>query len=195
MRELTPQYLIKHGIYEDYHNRTIDGFEQPKTRAFMKKVINDFDNLADSNGGFYLFGSNGTGKTTAMNILLMEALKERYTAYCTDIQELSTKFTDGWKDEDEKKEYENMIEVDFLGVDDIGKEFNFNKLGIQLFEQILRFRSKRKKFTFITSNNDKDDVESLYKSKGLSSLLENYVVVHFKGDDMRNSDKLKKKYL
>lgn len=191
---MTPMFLSNHGIFEDYHDKNISGVKDEKIKKFLKKVVADFESLMHCNGGFYLFGNNGTGKTTAMNIILIEALKQRYDVFCTDIQELSTVFTDGWKDESEKARYENMIEVDFLGIDDIGKEFNFNKLGIQLFEQLVRFRSKRNKFTIITSNNDKDDVQRLYKSKGLSSLLENFVVVHFKGEDLRNAVDLKKKF-
>ena len=138
----------------------------------LKIVSAYMDNIksADRNGlGLLMWGTNGNGKTSLACIMLMYACDKKYSAFYTTLQNLLNMIMDSFKSDDQKNHVRDLlVNVDFLVVDEVGKEhIKKNKetgtvFGITEFEEILRHREGMKKPTFIVSNSRPQQMEARY---------------------------------
>jgi DNA replication protein DnaC len=196
------EHYLSCGILSKWHNKTFADFTNDD-RA--KKIVLDYlenPRQALTDGvGLYLFGNNGTGKSLLMNLAFKELLKKRYKVQVTNLDGLVHSFTQGWYDGDARKSLNSLLtRTDFLGIDDLCKEFHSKNsdLVVTVLDHVIRFRTQMGKPTWITSNKKPKLISTIYTEDIASMLREVCVDVFVDGEDFRgviaekNRDKYKK---
>ncbi len=116
------------------------------TKTIMKNFVNN-----EYFKGVYLYGDFGTGKSFfTQSLANYFASKNKTVAYinANDLaSHLKQLFTTGYK-----KTIDELKEVDFLFIDDIGSEKSSSWMISEIFFTILSHRMQVKKTTFFTSN-------------------------------------------
>ncbi len=143
----------------------------PSAIEKIKKYTDKLDEVHKKGIGLFLYGNNGLGKSLAAAIVLKEALQNGYTARWSMLSELLSLSSDGVYDKDAREEFRNeILEVDFLVVDDIGKTFvsqKSNFTGIHI-DFLFRTRSNHCLPIIVTGNLPRENVakgdDSLSKS-------------------------------
>lgn len=186
------------GILDKWHDKTWYDFVNDE-RA--KEIIQKYNvEKALKNGvGYYLFGSNGVGKTLLLNLKFQDLLHSGKKVKIISFSGLITKFTAGWYDPNERKSLMyDLQKVDFLGIEEIGKEFKpgSNDLGLMVLDTVLRYRVQMKKPTWLTSNIRSSQIEDIYGENITSMLRECCVDIQVKGEDYRKTiaEKIKKDF-
>lgn len=134
----------------------------------FQKYIKNITKVYEKGIGLFLFGDSGSGKTCSSSILLKEIIKAGYSARFTMLSEIITVFAEGWYDTEKRIEFiESICEVDFLIIDDVGREFRSIKsdLNRAAFDSVFRGRANDNLPTIITSNynflEEKDSVDEI----------------------------------
>lgn len=122
-------------------------------RDTLRSYLRNIDEMLDRGEGLLLWGPNGHGKTSAAVIVMMEARRRGASALFVQAETLRASVLDGTMFSDEKTLMERAREVDFLVLDDLGKEHT-GETGFaeRLFENLIRERSAQKRVTLITTN-------------------------------------------
>ena len=104
----------------------------------------------------YMFGANGTGKTTYGCYVLMEvARRRRYSIYYTTLMSLHTARTNSFASRKGDADLERTLkEVDFLFLDELMKERvgNVDTAVRVLLEDVLKSRYQDRRPTIVASN-------------------------------------------
>jgi DNA replication protein DnaC len=174
--------LVRRGIWELWHDVQWDDYEGEDN---LEKVVSHMRNRLDR--GLILYGTNGTGKTMLLNLAMKDLLLSKQgTVHVIDFRHLVSAYTDSWNKEGGEKMQE-ILNCNFLGIDDIGKEFKggdiSRELAITTLDYVIRYRFQRKRPTWITMNLQLKDVKTYY-NEHISSLLKRCCdAVHIDGTD------------
>lgn len=178
--ELSPIY-VKHGIWESWHKKTFDDYIGNDFQ--VNEVFDLID--SESNDNVILYGNNGTGKTMLMNLAMKELLHRGKAVYVIDFRNLIKVYTASWKGN--TNALNHILSVDYLAVDDLGKEFKNEGVSKELanstLDYVLRYRVQREKPTWLTFNMLLKDVKSVYNEHIASLLKRNTTAILFDGDD------------
>lgn len=163
------QVLNSRGIWEIWHDKGWDDYVGEENK---QKVINHL--LKASERGLILYGTNGTGKTMLMNLSMKYfLLEEKKEVQVVDFRALVSAYTKSWGKEP-SDELETYLNVKYLGIDDIGKEFKggdiSRELAVTTLDHVLRYRFQRLRPTWITMNLELKEVKEYY-NEHISSLL------------------------
>lgn len=182
------QFLLSVGILEKWHTRTLDAYDNDmvaleKVQDYIKRA----DTFYTEGVGFYLHGHNGTGKSHLMNCAFKRFILARYKVQVVSFSDLITEFIGGWYDEDVKQKIQRYKKVDFLGIEEIGKEFKSKEsaLAQTVLDNILRYRVQMNKPTWFTSNKPPTDIAALYTEDIASMMKEVAIPLHVVGEDYR----------
>jgi DNA replication protein DnaC len=192
--------LLSYGILQKWHDSTWDDFtNDPEAKKRLKGYLAKIREARKDGVGLYLYGANGTGKTLALNLLMKDLLAMKYSVRIYSLSTLITKFTAGWYDANEKKAFQALLQsVDFLGIEEIGKEFKAgaNELGVMVLDHVIRYRLQMLLPVFATSNTSPKEIKSVYTEDLASMLREACMPLNIQGVDMREvvAAKHKKKY-
>lgn len=165
--------LLKAGILEEFWPLSLDDLENESVRNVVKDYIQNLYNARDQGIGLFFHGTNGGGKTMAGVEVLKAALEAGYTAQFASLGGIVQVFADGWTNPASKDKFERRIrDVDFLMIDDVGKEMRVSKSGLieVVFDNVIRYRTFRNKPLILTTNSDIDAIETTY-GKSVISLL------------------------
>lgn len=194
MNDKEKEYFIYCGVKSKWHDKELDDFENDSealecVTSYLKK-----SKLMSSKGiGLYLWGANGTGKSHLMNCSFINLIRNGYKARVYSIDEIVDKFTSSWYSDEEKHDLNNVLRnIDFLGIDEFGKNLDHDGNPIRLpdlvkrvLESVIRFRVQMKRPIWITSNTDPKYVRQVF-SEDIASLLNEAVIsVSVKGSDFR----------
>ena len=145
--------------------------------------------------GLYLWGSNGTGKTHLMGCSFMKLISKGYKVRLFSMDEIVDKFTSSWYSDEDRHELNNILRnIDFLGIDEFGK--NVDKDGNPVYlpdlvkrvmESVIRFRVQMNKPIWITSNTDPKYVNEVFSEDVASLLNEAVVPICVRGADFRKT--------
>lgn len=195
------EYLVACGIKLGWHQKSLEDFDNDtvaldKVKKYITKV-KDFRSLGV---GLYLWGSNGTGKSHLMNCAFIELLDQKQKVRIFTLDEIVDKFTSSWSSSEEKMLLQTMLrEVDFLGIDEFGKNVNeqgkptqLPELVKRIMESVIRYRVQSKKPMWFTSNTDPKFVSEVFSPDIASLLREAVIPVPVQGSDYRA--KLQAKY-
>jgi len=157
--------LNKAGIYEKYHDATLDKFDGSKKAV---KVIRSYMEATDGKG-LYLEGTNGIGKSYLVCAAFAELIGRGLQVFRVHAQTAHQWYLD--------KNREKMKLVSgsyFLCIDDFGKD-HFDSpaaaaLSAKVWDGILRYRVERNRPTWFTSNIKFEKIESMY-GRSLASLM------------------------
>lgn len=191
---------LRSGILEHWHGKTLKDFTNcPKAKRNVENYIKQSEEALKDGAGFFLWGANGSGKSHLMACAFKELIAKKYKVQIITLSTLITKFTGGWYDSEQRKDlYDNMCNVDFLGIEEIGKEFkSATDLGSTVLDSILKYRVQRNLPVWATSNISPDKMSGYYTEDIASMMKQCSLALQVTGKDFRDEIKaaLKKKYI
>jgi DNA replication protein DnaC len=189
------RHMILANIPISFYNYTLDDV----LSVWSNDVANDeaienlklyYDNLnrATTNGtGLFLTGTHGLAKTTAAIVLLKKAITEQFTTYFIPMNDLVDFVTSGWKDNNLKLKYQYvMSRVDFLVVDDVGRNYNMqSSQSTQFLDRLFVTRCNQSKCTILTSKHGIDEKATIFNDELLSLLKSKLIELKIVGSDIR----------
>jgi len=183
--------MLNAGILEEFWGIDFEDYNgKREVKKLVKKYLKNIDNARDKGICLFLHGSNGTGKTFLGIEVLKEAIRNGYSAQFTSLSGVVQTLTDGWYDDKKRRQYEERIrDVDFLMIDDVGKEkrVSKNNLVAMTFDNLIRYRTFRNKPLILTTNSDIKSIKSEYGKSVVSLLLGKFIPVKVYGDDYRKT--------
>lgn len=190
------EYFLYCGIKSAWHKKSLSMFtNDPETLRYVQKYLLNYKSLYEEGIGLYLWGSNGSGKSHLMNCAFMELIHQGAKVRIYSMDEIVDKFTSSWYSDSDKKDLDNILRnIDFLGIDEFGK--NVDKNGEPLYlpdlvkrvmESVIRFRVQMHKPIWFTSNTDPKFVGKVFSEDIASLLREASVSVCVRGEDYRKT--------
>lgn len=182
--------MIDSGIFEEYHNKTVDSYACNVSKEVIDYVKAMIDNIREVNTrgmGLFFYGPNGTGKSGLMVEILKEALRKGFTARMASLGGIIQKLSDGWYSVEAREEFITHVKrVDFLGIDEVGKEYRGKSdLVVMAFDLVLKYREQRMLPTFMTSNKYPAELVGDYSESIISMLKSQMIPVELCGSDWR----------
>lgn len=142
--------------------------------------------------GFFFYGENGLGKTTAGIYILIAALEDGYKVHYAPLRQLMTFLRKAYLGEKDKEALVDEISrVDFLIIDEMGK-VNNTDFVIGEVESILRERVSKLLPTMVISNLGLKAFEDTYGRSTMSLLEGSMLLLEFTGQDFRRTVKRQK---
>lgn len=189
--------LLRRGVPKDFISNTVDDLdsygspEREETLDYIRNYINNLPSELNKNHGLFLYGSNGVGKSFIASLIIKEAYICRYTSRrCTFVDYVS-KYTDLWKikdkeilEEEEGLFYHNYKSVDFLVIEEIGKEID-SKISASVLEDLLRYREEHGLVTIICANLTPKEIVEKYGNSVGSLIKGNFTPIKLVGKDKR----------
>lgn len=181
---------VKANIATKYRSLTFDQITHPQTTAVRTKIasyLSDLDNQLENGKGLYLYGSTGLAKTGIASIVLIEALRKGRSGYFITLDGLVDLYAGGWKDEELKQQYQDVVlGTDVLVIDEVGNESKTNnQLVSGCFNDVLRRRFNNLQTTIVTSNLYFKKIKDVYGEEVFSILAESTTPHEFIGIDYR----------
>ena len=196
---LSNKNLIRRGVPKQLLDVTLgdlDDFNDPNRREvvnYIKNYVKNIPSNFDNNQGIMLYGSNGVGKSFIATIIVKYAYAFRYTSKRCTFMEYINEYTRMWgcKNPQEKEEleelfYRNYKAVEFLCLEEIGKELD-TKLSPTVLEDLLRFREERGLVTIICTNLNPPDLRDKYGNSIISLIKGNCTPIKLVGTDNRQA--------
>lgn len=186
------------GVPKKFHHSTLEDFEvddDPESlgsvKSFFAEYLKDLPKVFEENRGILLFGSNGVGKTFLASLVVKEAYMCRYTARRSTFVEYMTAYTRMWnpsssseKDALEEELYQKYKAVEFLVLEELGKEVD-SKAAAPILEDLLRYREDRGLVTIICTNLKTKIILERYGDSVFSLMKGNMTPILIEGKDKR----------
>lgn len=188
---LSSKNLINMGVPKALLDLSLEDLDlNEKILDYVQGYIDNIDNSFKYNKGLFLYGSNGTGKTSIASIVIKEAYRHRYTAKRMTWVDYMTLYTRAWgcNNFELKMHTEDVIkdikDREFLVLEEIGKEQD-NKLAMTLLEDLLRHREDKGFPTIICTNLAPKSVVERYGASIESLVKGNMTPIKLVGRDNR----------
>lgn len=188
---LSSKNLINMGVPKALLDLSLEDLDlNEKILDYIQGYIDNIDNSFKYNKGLFLYGSNGTGKTSIASIVIKEAYRHRYTAKRMTWVDYMTLYTRAWgcNNFELKMHTEDVIkdikDREFLVLEEIGKEQD-NKLAMTLLEDLLRHREDKGFPTIICTNLAPKSVVERYGASIESLVKGNMTPIKLVGRDNR----------
>lgn len=194
---LNPTNLTRRGVPKHLHSCTLDDlndFGNPNRKPvieYVKNYINNLDEKFNNNEGIFLFGSNGVGKSFIASLITKYAYAYRYTSKRCTFVDYINEYTRVWgcknaqeKEEREELLYHNYKAVEFLCLEEIGKEVD-SKVSSIILEDLLRYREEHGLVTIICTNLNSNILLEKYGASIMSIIKGNCTPIKIVGEDMR----------
>lgn len=198
----TKEYYLYCGIKTGWHEKTLGDFENdPEALSMVKKYLKKSKTVAREGLGVYLYGANGTGKSHLMNCSFKQLIEKGHKVRIYSMDEIVDKFTSSWYSDEDKKDLDNVLRnIDFLGIDEFGKNVDKDgnpvylpELVKRVMESVVRFRVQMNKPIWFASNTDPKFVKDVFSEDIASLLNEAVVAICVRGGDFRKEIQLKNK--
>ena len=198
-KELSVKNMLSRGIPKHFLDVSLDDFDtdgnekRERAKQHICSYLTNIDKTLRDGKGLYLYGSNGVGKTMLGSIIVKETYRYRYTSKRLTFVEYIDQYTKIWKaqsvDEREAMEdsfYHYIKSVDFLVLEEIGKEQTKLDMAVTILEDCLRYREEKGLCTIICTNMSLEELVGLYKSKSIESLIRGSMTpIKIVGEDRR----------
>ena len=138
--------------------------------------------------GLLLSGDNGTGKTMFMSFVLTQMIKRGATVYYTNLAQLDVDLKRGFKDGAFERRLLDMLESDFVAIDEIGKEQAKEDSYLRSrFELLMKTRYDNGDPMLCATNLDMEKITEMYGSTIESMFEGRYELVMLRSGDFRRS--------
>lgn len=133
-------------------------------RHTVLRYFRAFDEMQEAGVGLFLWSSaNGTGKTAIACIAAMHALARGLSTFYYRSEDLKEATINRTPFTGTTTVYDRARDVDFLVIDDLGKEYKGASGYIEsVIENLLRERIQRMRVTFITSNIAPSNLKTVF---------------------------------
>ena len=194
--EISNESLVMMGVPRRFCDKTIEDFNTygkkslNSIKKFVEDYLNDLDTNVEENRGICFIGSNGVGKSLLSCIILKEMYKHRYSCRRVTFSSYISAYTESWgankseKDVIESELYEKYKGVEFLVLEEIGKEID-SKIAKPILEDLLRYREEHGLVTIICTNLTPTTLKELYGASACSLINGNMTVIVIDSEDMR----------
>lgn len=190
------EYYQYCGIFSKWHNKKLEDFDNdPKAKKKVKKYVDKANLAIDRGVGIFLYGDNGTGKSHLLNTAFMELIEKRFTVRILQLSELVSKYADAWYSDEASDDFALILKTQFLGIEEIGKEFRAKirdadsknqDLTITVLDSVIRYRLQNSLPTWFTSNLAPSAIKTKYSEDIFSMLKEHAIPLLVKGVDYRD---------
>lgn len=194
---LNEDNLRRMGVPKHMLNKTIDDLDtfgdedREELVEYVTKYIKHIHYVFKHNKGLFLQGSNGVGKSFIASLIVKEAYRHRYTAKRCTFADYINEYTRMWncKNREEREEleglfYHNFKGVEFLALEEIGKELD-TQLSVTVLEDLLRYREEKGLPTIICTNLPPKTVKEHYGNSIVSLIKGNTKYFKVVGTDLR----------
>ena len=194
--EISNESLVMMGVPRRFCDKTIEDFNTYDKKSlnsikkFVEDYLNDLDTNVEENRGICFIGSNGVGKSLLSCIILKEMYKHRYSCRRVTFSSYISAYTESWgankseKDVIESELYEKYKGVEFLVLEEIGKEID-SKIAKPILEDLLRYREEHGLVTIICTNLTPVTLKELYGASVCSLINGNMTVIVIDSEDKR----------
>lgn len=189
------RHMILANIPMGYHGYTLDNvMEAWSTDVANDEAIENFtiyynnlDKARDNGTGLFFTGTHGLAKTTAAIVILMRAIHENFTTYFISMSDLAEFVTSGWKEYNIKLKYQYIVtHVDFLVIDDIGRNYNIqSNQSTQFLDKLFVTRCNQRKSTILTSKHGIYEGGTIFNESLLTLLKASLIELKIVGSDIR----------
>jgi len=148
---------------------------------------NNLERARENGTGLFFTGTHGLAKTTAAIVILKHALAQSFTTYFISMSDLAEFVTSGWKDYNIKLKYQYIVtHVDFLVVDDIGRNYNIqSNQSTQFLDKLFVTRCNQRKSTILTSKHGIYEGDTIFNESLLTLLKASLIEIKVVGSDIR----------
>lgn len=190
----TRNYCLYCGIKKLWHNKGIESFtNDPTALGTVMKYLESSRSFLSKGMGLFLYGANGTGKSHLLNCSFIRFIKDGYKVRVYSFDEIIDMYTSSWYSDEDRHSLSNMLRsVDFLGIDEFGKNLDADgnpmylpDLAKRVMESVIRFRVQMGKPIWFTSNTEPKYVKQVFSEDIASLLREAVIPVCVRGEDFR----------
>lgn len=170
---ITVEQLERLNIGKRYWPSMIHSIPQSTHRSLLEHYCLTMDDSYAVGSGLFLWGKNGVGKTYAATAILKFAVIRGFSSYCVLADTLRTAYIDREMFDPEMTITKRVETVDFLLVEDLGKEYSGrgSNWAEMCFENMLRKRNRENLPTIITSNLTPEEFKKRYEESAMSLVL------------------------
>lgn len=194
---LNSSSLVMMGVSKRFCNKSLEDYDTfgkkslKDVKDFVRQYLTDLVQNIEEGRGICFIGSNGVGKSFLSCIILKEAYRHRYSCRRVTFSSYISAYTESWNTRDkgekdvlESELYEKYKGVEFLVLEEIGKEID-SKIAKPILEDLLRYREEHGLVTLICTNMTPKDIKDSYGASVCSLINGNMTVIVIDSDDMR----------
>lgn len=185
-RALDSSDLVRMRIGQRYWSAKLS--EIPEGLPYRKALLTYAEgavSMRQAGTGLLLWGDNGTGKTSAACAVLKEARRQMLTGLFLTSIELRELFYKDQEFEPGTSMLRRAQAVDFLVIDDMGKEVQQGDHAARILEDVVRRRSNELRPTILTSNMKPAELAKVYHASFMELLTGCVVILHIGGANWR----------
>lgn len=194
-RKLTEEDLLRMRIPRRYWSVRLDEVYDVSPRpgdAGLRSVLRSYlEQAAErrrSGSGLLLWGTNGTGKTSAAVVVAKEFRRRGYPVLFVEAADLKRLVIEREMFDDDQTFWDRALNVDVLVLDDLGKGTQDTVgMGARIIDELIRHRNAHQLVTVITTNMDLVQLADELKQSSMASLKEHAMPIHVCGIDRRDA--------
>jgi len=155
--------MAKANLPKRYWNIETSHIDDQSVVQVVANYIKHLDHMLREGTGLFFVGTIGTGKSLGACLILKEALRRGYTGYFTTLASVVARCFDKMYDRQLQEEFkQNILNVDFLVLDDIDKAYKSEKNTFidSAYDELFRQRYYRCLPILVTSNVNREVVFS-----------------------------------
>ena len=135
---LSVKNLMYRGVPREYIHADLDEYPiEENIRELFARYMDYLDEMFDDKINLILYGSNGSGKTYLSSLIVKEAYRRRYTSFRVTLKSFIDMHFKRDKDELIAEKLDEIINAEFLVIDEVGKEtFDKSQLNITVLVEL-----------------------------------------------------------